>query len=256
MPRSGAAGCSGANGERRVFSFPCSSWHGIPGAVPGQGDQGPAGCHRLGTALDEHCTGAEPGAPSPCTLRDVPVPPVQHRDLQVGPGVLEGKLRSESRSSAESKSAPSHPQNECLAAWFSVRWDGGEGAARPLGFSQRRSPWCVFPPPGRLVAVLAQEPSCRGTGSTSQQRGPSGVSTSSLQQPRLRVLGKALALCTGHGELVPSPRPAPPVPFGSPTPQPGCLFLPLLGCESLHSLVSVTAFEGIYKPRSSPLRLL
>lgn len=135
-------------GNGGVFSFPCSSWHGIPGAVPGRGDQGPAGCHRLGTALDEHCSGAEPGAPSPCTLRDVPVPLVQHRDLQVGPGVLEGKLRSESRSSAESKSAPSHPQNECLAAWFSVRWDGGEGAAPPLGFSQRRSPWCVFPPPG------------------------------------------------------------------------------------------------------------
>ena len=44
--------------------------------------------------------------------------------------------------------------------------------------------------------------------------------------------------------------------FGSPTPQPGCLFLPLPGCESLRSLVSVAAFEGIYKPRSSPLRLL
>lgn len=62
--------------------FPSSAAPGtVPGAVPGRWHWQLV-VTGWGWRLDEHCDGAEPGAPSPCVLRDVPAPPVRHRDLR------------------------------------------------------------------------------------------------------------------------------------------------------------------------------
>lgn len=162
-------------------------------------------------------------------------------------------------SSAESKSAPSHPQKGAQQCGSP---SAGMPAKAQLLLLDLLSAVCRgVSTPGTSRLVWPRSPRSRRAEASGAREHLAAAGTLGFKHFKLSASsalhpGANLGPVRRARQPVPSPRPAPRALFGSSTPQPGCLFLPLWGCESLRSLVSVAAFEGIYKPRSSPLCLL